>query len=180
MITLTRQVQRALHVHSRRLPTPGSCLITSLPQDVAGSKGNKFGASSIAVVPTMRYPSKLNGTRISSIMRCGTCWPKSRDGALSRAWTREELVREDRASIDDGLATGCGNVSAERCAQQMMLAVRHFAQGVPESANWTGRRGLISVCRCYCESVNFSDISLTCRDYDCRYSSIYFLFFYVL
>ena len=43
-----------------------------------------------------------------------------------------------------GLATGCGNVSAERCAQQMMLAVRHFAQGVPESANWPDVEDLIS------------------------------------
>ena len=43
-----------------------------------------------------------------------------------------------------GLATGCGKVSAERCAKQMMLAVRHFAQGVPENADWGDVKDLIS------------------------------------
>ncbi|KAI0246557.1 hypothetical protein BJV78DRAFT_1286270 [Lactifluus subvellereus] len=55
--TFTHQVQRALHARWRHgyIP-PGSCHITPLPSDVAGSDANQFGASSIAVVPTMRYP----------------------------------------------------------------------------------------------------------------------------
>ena len=42
-----------------------------------------------------------------------------------------------------GLATGSGRVSAVRCARQMMLAISHFAQGVPEDADWVDVDGLI-------------------------------------
>lgn len=37
-------------------------------------------------------PTTFGGTRISSIMRCGTCWSTSRDGALG-AWITEDLGR---------------------------------------------------------------------------------------
>jgi hypothetical protein len=42
-----------------------------------------------------------------------------------------------------GLGTGFGRVSAARCAQQMILAIRHFAQGVPEEPNWENVNGMI-------------------------------------
>lgn len=43
-----------------------------------------------------------------------------------------------------GLATGYGKVSAERCAEQMLLAFKHFAQGVPEYAGWVDVKDLIN------------------------------------
>ena len=36
-----------------------------------------------------------------------------------------------------GLATGVGNISAPKCAQQMILAVKHFANGIPERVVWS-------------------------------------------
>jgi hypothetical protein len=61
--TLSRHVQRALRAHWHGYLPPGSCLVTSLPgaSDIedtgAGAgAGNPFGASCIAVLPTMRYP----------------------------------------------------------------------------------------------------------------------------
>jgi len=42
-----------------------------------------------------------------------------------------------------GLRTGYGQISAVRCAEQMMLAVKHFAQGVPEDVNWENVDSLI-------------------------------------
>ena len=42
-----------------------------------------------------------------------------------------------------GLGTGYGRASAARCAQQMILAIRHFAQGVPEETNWENVIGMI-------------------------------------
>lgn len=43
-----------------------------------------------------------------------------------------------------GLGTGCGQVSVTRCAQQMILAIKHFAQGgVQEYADWGNVDGLI-------------------------------------
>ena len=37
-----------------------------------------------------------------------------------------------------GLGTGAGGVSAERCAAQMVLAVKHYAEasGLPERLRW--------------------------------------------
>jgi len=58
--TPSRHVQRALHTRWHGYLPLASCLITSLPSDVVeGDDGNQFGhfgASSIAVLPTMRYP----------------------------------------------------------------------------------------------------------------------------
>jgi hypothetical protein len=42
-----------------------------------------------------------------------------------------------------GLGTGYGKVSATRCAQQMVLAMKHFAQGVPDEADWDNVSSLI-------------------------------------
>ena len=42
-----------------------------------------------------------------------------------------------------GVGTGYGKVSAARCAQQMILAIRHFAQGVPDEADWDNVSNLI-------------------------------------
>ncbi|KAH9970539.1 hypothetical protein BGW80DRAFT_1521649 [Lactifluus volemus] len=57
--TLSRHVQRAMHARWHGYIPPGSCLITSLPSTVAGGNENQFGASSIAIVPTMRYPGDV-------------------------------------------------------------------------------------------------------------------------
>lgn len=147
MKTLTRQVQRALHVHSHGYLPPGSCLITSLPEDVAGSKGNKFGASSIAVMPTMRYPANVRWHQdlvynaMWNLLVEVTRWnlePGVNQGAGNTGGKKIERI------LMTGLATGTGKVSAERCAKQMMLAVRHFAQGIPEYAEWEDVDDLLS------------------------------------
>jgi O-acetyl-ADP-ribose deacetylase (regulator of RNase III) len=55
--------------------------------------------------------------------------------------TRRRTIRR---VLMTGLGTGCGQVSAARCAQQMILAIKHFAQGgVPEYANWGDVHSLI-------------------------------------
>jgi hypothetical protein len=41
------------------------------------------------------------------------------------------------------LVTGSGQVSAARCARQMVLTIGHFAQGVPEDADWVEVGSLI-------------------------------------
>lgn len=148
MKTLTRQVQRALHVHSRGYLPPGSCLVTSLPEDVVGDKGNKYGASSIAIVPTMRYPvdvrwhQDLVYNAMWSLLAEVTRWNSEPgvDHGAGNTTARKKIER----ILMTGLATGYGKVSAERCAKQMMLAIRHFAQGVPEYADWVDVDDLIN------------------------------------
>ncbi|KAH8999932.1 macro domain-like protein [Lactarius hatsudake] len=144
MNTLTRQVQRALHVQSHGYLPPGSCLITSLPEDLAGINGNRFGASSIAVMPTMRYPVDV---RWHQDLIYNVMWNLL---VQVTRWNREPGVagntgvKKIERILMTGLATGTGRVSAQRCAKQMMLAVRHFTQGVPEYADWVDVDELIS------------------------------------
>jgi hypothetical protein len=144
MWTLSRHVQRALHARWHGYIPPGSCLITTLPSEVVGSNGNQFGASSIAIVPTMRYPGDVR-------------WHQ--DLVYNAVWSLLVEVNRWNADVMDhgagktghkierilmtGLATGYGQVSAVRCAQQMMLAISHFVQGVPENADWEAVNDLI-------------------------------------
>ena len=41
-----------------------------------------------------------------------------------------------RTVLMTGLGTGQGGISAKRCAQQMVLAVKHFQQGLPTNIRW--------------------------------------------
>ena len=59
----------------------------------------------------------------------------------TEAKTTQQAIR--RVSMT-GLGTGYGHVSAARCAQQMILAIKHFAQGgVQEYADWGNVDNLI-------------------------------------
>ena len=55
-------------------------------------------------------------------------------------WNRLELVfgvddepSKIRTVLMTGLGTGQGGISVKRCAQQMVLAVKHWQQGLPEN-----------------------------------------------
>ncbi len=118
----------------------------SPPSDVVeGDDGNQFGASSIAVLPTMRYPVDV---RWHQDLVYNAVWSLLVE---VRRWNAKLLARGPRdiqgktieRVLMTGLGTGYGNVSAVRCAQQMVLAIRHFAQGVPEEANWEDVHSLI-------------------------------------
>ena len=49
-----------------------------------------------------------------------------------------EKRRRERISrvVMTGLGTGTGGVSAERCGRQMVLAVKHYLEGLPEKVRW--------------------------------------------
>lgn len=91
MKTLSKLTSGTKHFHWHGYLPAGSCLITSLPEDVAGSKGNAFGASSIAVVPTMRYPGRrvrrYYYDLVSTVM--WSLLAEVTHRALSLAWTTE-------------------------------------------------------------------------------------------
>jgi O-acetyl-ADP-ribose deacetylase (regulator of RNase III) len=142
--TLSLHVQRALHARWHGYLPPGSCLITSLPADLARSDGNPFGASSIAVVPTMRYPVDI---RWHQDLVYNAIWSLLIEVQRWNAELVDRVAGNTYHKIErilmTGLGTGTGQVSAARCAQQMVLAISHFAQGVPEDAGWVEVGGLI-------------------------------------
>ncbi|KAF8502589.1 hypothetical protein F5888DRAFT_1607629 [Russula emetica] len=132
---LSRHVQRALRARWHGYLPPGSCLVTSLPSasDHGAGDGNPFGASYIAVLPTMRYPVDVR-------------W--HRDLVYNAVWSLVVETKTTRRTIQrvlmTGLGTGYGQVSVARCAQQMILAIKHFAQGgVQEYADWGNVDSLI-------------------------------------
>ena len=156
-------MQQALHARWHGYLPPGSCLVTSLPSasDVentgAGAgDGNPFGASCIAVLPTMRYPvdvrwhQDLVYNAIWSLLVEVGRWNTEmgvRNGASAHDKTKINTVMTRRTIqrvLMTGLGTGTGQVSITRCAQQMILAIKHFAQGgVQEYADWENVEGLI-------------------------------------
>ena len=143
---LSRHVQRALCARWNGYLPPGSCLITELPNgDTERGGGNQFGASSIAVLPTMRYPVDV---RWHQDLVYNAVWSLLVEIGQ---WNAEHLAPRPgddahkiiKRVLMTGVGTGYGKVSAARCAQQMILAIRHFAQGVPDEAVWDNVSNLI-------------------------------------
>lgn len=156
-------MQRALGARWRGYLPPGSCLVTSLPcqcdSDVEGDggDGNPFGASCIAVLPTMRYPVDVRwhldlvyNAVWNLLVELGR-WnaeARARNSTSTHGDPESPDTKTTRHPIDrvlmTGLGTGYGKVSPARCAQQMILAIKHFAQGsVPEHADWGNIDSLI-------------------------------------
>lgn len=158
-------MQQALRGRWHGYLPPGSCLITPL-QDAAGGAasgagdGNPFGASCIAVLPTMRYPVDVRwhqdlvyNAMWSLLVELGR-WNAEAEAEVEvkathdEAQTQAQTTRRRRTIIErvlmTGLGTGTGQVSAARCAQQMILAIKHFAQDdMPKEADWGNVDGVI-------------------------------------
>ena len=113
---------------------PGSCTIVPLPEDVSGPNKNPWHTTSLAILPTMHTPEDVSWdkdlvynamwTLLVEIKR----WNLSvgKDGATSGSSSIHTVLMT-------GLGTGQGGISAKRCAQQMVLAVKHWQQGLPEN-----------------------------------------------
>jgi len=131
---LSHHVQVALRKRWAGYAPPGSCTITSLPEDTAGPGNNPWGATTMAVIPTMRTPDDATWNR-DLVYNC--MWSL----LVEIAHWNESLGEGESGSriervLMTGLGTGTGGISADRCAAQMMLAAKHFIEGVPEKAVW--------------------------------------------
>ncbi|KAI0042828.1 macro domain-like protein [Auriscalpium vulgare] len=109
---------------------PGSCSIVSLPSSVAGPS-NQWGTRTIAILPTMRTPQDVSWHR-DLVYNC--MW--SLLVALQRWNEAHGPAERIRSVLMTGLATGTGGIVADVCAQQMVLAVKHFQQGLPDHPRW--------------------------------------------
>lgn len=111
---------------------PGSCMIVPLPDDAA-SAGNPWGARALAISPTMRAPEDISwhqdlvyDTMWSLLVQLER-WNKTSD-AEGRMKIKTVLMT--------GLGTGTGGIEVEKCAQQMMLAVKHFRMPLADRVRW--------------------------------------------
>lgn len=129
--SLTDHCQTYIHDNWCGFVPPGSCIIVPLPEDVGGLHRNPWRATSLAILPTMHAPKNVS-------------WHK--DLVYNAMWTFLVEIRRWNEKMDvgssvrtvlmTGLGTGYGGISAKRCAHQMVLAVKHFQQGLPRNNRW--------------------------------------------
>ncbi|KAF8808992.1 macro domain-like protein [Phlegmacium glaucopus] len=120
--SLTDHCQTYIHDNWHGFVPPGSCAIIPLPEDVRGPNKNPWHAISLAILPTMHTPENVS-------------WHK--DLVYNAMWALLTLASSTiRTVLMTGLGTGYGGISAKRCAQQMVLAVKHFQQDFPTNIRW--------------------------------------------
>ena len=133
MLAPTLVAQATLYEKLKGYAPPGSC--TLVPLDGTVCENNAHGCSFIALCPTMRIPEDVVWNR-EIVYNC--VW--SLLIALEQHNRVVELSGDDGNSIRrilmTGLATGVGNVSPQRCAQQMALAVRDFIDASQNPDKW--------------------------------------------
>ncbi|KAI0072984.1 macro domain-like protein [Panus rudis PR-1116 ss-1] len=130
---LTNSVQDVLKRRHRGYLPPGSCTLVPLSSQLTSS--NCLNCTVLAVVPTMRVPEPV-AWHVDLVY--DSMW-----NLLTALWQWnldiEDGVRNGKKIervLMTGLATGCGEIGAKRCARQMILAVRHFAEGWGDHPRW--------------------------------------------
>ena len=115
---------------------PGSCTIVPLPEDVRGPHKNPWHTTSLAILPTMHTPRDVSWHKDLVYNAMWTLLVEI------KRWNQLKKVGKDGTATSNihtvlitGLGTGQGGISVKRCAQQMVLAVKHWQQqqGLPEN-----------------------------------------------
>lgn len=128
--TLTNQAQAYIKEEWHGYIPPGSCIVVPLPENLAGSN-NPWKARFIAMLPTMRVPDSVAWHR-DIVYHC--MWSLQ---VAVKNWNRDHPGdRAIKRVLMTGLATGYGEIPADKCAHQMVLAVHHFRQPVPTQPRW--------------------------------------------
>ncbi|PYH88566.1 macro domain-like protein, partial [Aspergillus ellipticus CBS 707.79] len=136
-MALTHHVQSQLYANWRGYLPPGHCEIVRIPDAFVPGSKNVWGAKYVAVCPTMR-------------VRRDARW--DREIVYNCVWSFLAAVERHNRGVEEGmdgerigsvlmtpLATGCGGVSAERWARQLVLALRHWGEaGEEEGKGWKG------------------------------------------
>ncbi|CAA7261938.1 unnamed protein product [Cyclocybe aegerita] len=127
---LTKHVQLALREQWNGYAPPSTCTIVPLPADMAGDGHNPWSARNLAVVPTMRTPEDVSWHQD---LVYNSMWSLL---ATVARWNETHAEEKIERVLMTGLATGQGGFTVEKCAEQMMLAVKHFTEGLPEHFKW--------------------------------------------
>ncbi|KAG6831331.1 hypothetical protein H0H92_011246 [Tricholoma furcatifolium] len=124
--SLTSHVQSYIHERWCGFAPPGSCTLVPLPAYSA-----TWGAFALAVLPTMRTPEDVSWHQD---LVYNTMWTFLVE--LKQWNASSHMDAEIRTVAMTGLETGQGGISAQRAAMQMVLAVKHFHEGVKQNARW--------------------------------------------
>ena len=127
---LTHHVQLQLYDQYRGFLPPGNCHLVKLPAEWREQKllkygdGTGWGAKYIAICPTMRMPSSAKWDK-EVVYEC--IW--SLLCAVDRH-NRGAGNEKIESLLMSPLATGVGDVSSEKWAEQVVLAMKHFQEAV--------------------------------------------------
>ncbi|KAM5344247.1 hypothetical protein ACJ41O_012784 [Fusarium nematophilum] len=131
-LALTRAAQEKLYDEYRGFAPPGTCTILRIPEGFHRRSRNVWGAKYLALCPTMRVPMDVR-------------W--DREVVYNSVWSLLCAVdKHNRSATEEGdmilsmlmtpLATGTGFVSAERWANQTVLALKHFSEALEDPDKW--------------------------------------------
>lgn len=132
--TLTHAAQQVLYERYRGFAPPGTCTLVPFPSELHGK--NPWGCKWVAICPTMRTPQNVTWDR-EVVYEC--VWSLLCE--LER-WNRDlQEGRENGERIDrilmTPMATGCGLVSPQKWAAQLVLAMRYFVEAVEKPERWS-------------------------------------------
>jgi len=128
----TRIAQATLYERWRGFAPPGTC--TLVPLDGTECEKNQHDCHFIALCPTMRTPDSVKWDH-EVVYECMWSLLVTIDNHNAAASTSGQ-PRISKVAIT-GLATGVGGVSAEKCAAQMALAVKHYEEAVSNREKWS-------------------------------------------
>ncbi|TFY64289.1 hypothetical protein EVJ58_g2714 [Rhodofomes roseus] len=115
----TEIAQAVLYRQWRGYAPPGTCTLVPLKGTVCAD--NKYGCGYIALCPTMRIPETVT-------------W--NREVVYNCMWSLLVALDQHNASVGGEWFCYRG-VSAERCAQQMALAVKHYVDACENPQKWS-------------------------------------------
>ncbi|VUC27629.1 unnamed protein product [Clonostachys rosea] len=135
---LTRATQEVLYRRWRGFAPPGTCTVVRIPDEFHARSDNKWDTKYVALCPTMRVPMDVRWDR-EVVYEC--IW-----SLLCAVNNHNRDIREGRAAEGETeitsllmtpLATGCGLVSYERWAAQLVLALKHYVEACENPEQWS-------------------------------------------
>ena len=133
----TRLTQSEVYKKWKGYQPPGTCTLVSLHNTPC--ENNPHGCSYIALCPTMRVPSSITWNK-EIVYNCMWSLLVTLDAHNQCINTDESGGARTEKRIGKvlmtGFGTGTGGISAERCAQQMALAVRDYVDASTHKEKW--------------------------------------------
>ena len=149
-LALTRAAQAVLYARWRGFAPPGTCTLVPVPRAFDALSRNAWGARYVALCPTMRVPCDARWDR-EVVYEC--VWSLMceldrhnqavrRGGGGGGGGGGEEGDGDGEAGRIDSflmtpLATGIGGLSAQRWAEQAVLALKHYVDAIEDPAKWS-------------------------------------------
>lgn len=136
-LALTRKAQQDLYKQWRGFAPPGTCTMIRIPDEFHERSRNIWGTKRIALCPTMRTPQDTRWDKevVYECVWSMLCAVGNHNMDLKEG--KAEGEEEIKTVLMTPLATGCGRVSPEKWATQLVLALTHYADSLSHKELWS-------------------------------------------